>query len=309
MNSTQNIFNKITNADTAIRVDENINHNIFLGKDEKNRLIIFAVSSMEPFNIASSNLIEVQTGMRSDGQWVLSFILINQEYSDMFCHFCDDMIMYAVDNKNKDVIESFSNRYIKWQNMLKKNNSGLLSKEAVKGLIGEIHFLLNYMIHKYGAENAIYSWVGIEYNIHDFITDHLWYEVKSVKNGASTVTVSSIEQLDSDENGQLVINYFDDTSITDSNKITLNSIVHELLNININENIKIMIYDKLIDYGYVNRKEYDTIAFRFVKRKIYNINNTTEIIRRNNIPDTIKNARYEIFIAKIQDYKEDGNGN
>ena len=88
MNSTQNIFNKITNADTAIRVDENINHNIFLGKDEKNRLIIFAVSSMEPFNIASSNLIEVQTGMRSDGQWVLSFILINQEYSDMFCHFC-----------------------------------------------------------------------------------------------------------------------------------------------------------------------------------------------------------------------------
>lgn len=40
MNSTQNIFNKITNADTAIRVDENINHNIFLGKDEKNRLII-----------------------------------------------------------------------------------------------------------------------------------------------------------------------------------------------------------------------------------------------------------------------------
>lgn len=309
MNSAQNIFNKITNTDTAIRVDENINHNIFLGKDERNRLIIFAFSNMEPINIVSSNLIEVQTSVRSDGQWVLSFILINQEYSDMFCHFCDDIILYAVENKSKDVIESFSNRYIKWQNMLKKNNSGLLSKEAIKGLIGEIHFLLNYMIQKYDIENAIYSWIGIEFNIHDFVVNNLWYEVKSVKNGASTVIISSIEQLDSNENGQLVINYFDDTSISDSNKITLNSIVYELLNIDINENIKIMIHDKLIDYGYVNRKEYDTIAFRFVKREIYNINHTSQIIRRNNIPDTIKNAKYEIFIAKIQDYKENENGN
>ncbi len=110
MDRAQNIFNKITNTDAAIRVDENINHNIFLGKDEKNRLIIFAVSNMVPLNITSSNLIEVQTGLRSDGQWVLSFILINQDYSDMFCHFCDDIIMYAVENRHKNVVESFSNR-------------------------------------------------------------------------------------------------------------------------------------------------------------------------------------------------------
>lgn len=304
MDNAQKIFNKITNTDAVIRVDENINHNIFLGKDEKNRLIIFAVSNMEPLNISSSNLIEVQTGLRSDKQWVLSFILINQDYSDMFCHFCDDMIVYAVENKHKDVIESFSNRYIKWQNMLKKNSTGLLSKEAVKGLIGEIHFLINSMIPKYGIEKAVAAWVGMEYNIHDFIVDDLWYEIKSVKNGAPTVTVSCIEQLDCQNDGKLVINYFDDTSIADINKITLNSIILELFSLIDNDSLKIMISDKLLDYGYIYRKEYDTFPFKFIKREVYNINNTFPAIRRNNIPDTIKNTKYEIFIIKIQNYKE-----
>lgn len=305
MDRAQNIFNKITNTDAAIRVDENINHNIFLGKDEKNRLIIFAVSNMVPLNITSSNLIEVQTGLRSDRQWVLSFILINQDYSDMFCHFCDDIIMYAVENRHKNVVESFSNRYIKWQNMLKKNSTGLLSKEAVKGLIGEIHFLINSMVPKYGIEKSVFAWVGMEYNIHDFIVDDLWYEIKSVKNGAPTVTVSSIEQLDCQNEGKLVINYFDDTSIADINKITLNSIILELFSLINADSLKIMISDKLIDYGYIYRKEYDAFPFKFIKRDVYNINNTFPAMRRCDIPDAVKNTKYELFIIKIQNYKKD----
>lgn len=305
MYNAQNIFNKITNTDTAIRVDENINHNIFLGKDEKNRLIMFAISNLEPSNITSSNFIEIQTGLRSDGKWVLSFILTNSNYSDLFCHFCDDMIDYAVENIDKDVINSFLQRYIKWQNMLKKNSTGLLSKEAVKGLIGEIHFLINSMVPKYGIEKAINAWVGMEYNIHDFIVDDLWYEIKSVKNGAHTVTVSSIEQLDCQNDGKLVINYFDDTSIVDTNKITLNNIILELFSLINDDNLKILISDKLIDYGYIYRKEYDAFTFKFVKREVYNINSKFPAIRRNNIPDTIKNTKYELFIIKIQNYKED----
>lgn len=305
MDNSADIFNKINNGSSAIRVHENINHNIFLGKDEKNRLIMFAISDLEPSNITSSNFIEIQTGLRSDGKWVLSFILTNSNYSDLFCHFCDDMIDYAVENKHKDVIESFSNRYIKWQNMLKKNSTGLLSKEAVKGLIGEIHFLINSMVPKYGIEKAVAAWVGMEYNIHDFIVDDLWYEIKSVKNGAHTVTVSSIEQLDCQNDGKLVINYFDDTSITDTNKITLNRIIFELLSLINNDSLKIMISDKLLDYGYIYRKEYDTFPFKFIRKEIYNINNTFPAIRRNNIPDTVKNTKYELFIIKIQNYKED----
>lgn len=36
MDNSADIFNKINNGSSAIRVHENINHNIFLGKDEKN---------------------------------------------------------------------------------------------------------------------------------------------------------------------------------------------------------------------------------------------------------------------------------
>ena len=60
MNSAQSIFDKIHDNAASIRYDENIPQDIFLGRDENNRLLMFAVSNIEPVNIISSNIIEVQ---------------------------------------------------------------------------------------------------------------------------------------------------------------------------------------------------------------------------------------------------------
>lgn len=304
MNSSQSIFNKIHDNAASIRYDENIPQDIFLGRDENNRLLMFAVSNIEPVNIVSSNLIEVQKGLRKDKLWTLSFILKDTAYTDLFCYFCDDMIFYALENINEDIINSFSARYIKWQNMLKQNKSGLLSKEAVKGLIGEIHFLINSLSKKYGIEKAVSSWAGMEYNTHDFICDDLWYEIKSIKHNTDAVTISSIEQLDCPDAGKLVINYIDDTSMADINKITLNSIVDDMLNMINNKSLQIIIYNKLIDYGYIRRQEYDNMPFKFIKKETYNVNSSFPSIRRKDIPETVKNAKYEIFITKIKDFLE-----
>lgn len=304
MINSLDIFNTIKFKDECVRVNESIDYDIFLGREENFRLIMFVLSNKKPSKIISSNLIEVQISIRNDGKWVLSFILKDEKYIDIFCHFCNDMINSAVSKNIDDIIAYFILRYNQWQDLLKKNSNGLLSKEEVKGLIGEIYFLINYLFPLYDKNTAITSWVGVESNTHDFIMQDIWYEIKSVNNGVSSIMVSSIEQLDYHKNGKLVINYFDTTNELDNNGITLNKIINDLLNLIQDTALVLAVNDKLFTYGYIERKEYDYIILKHIKTEIYNVDKTFPAIRRSNIPLSIKNAKYELFISHIKDYME-----
>ena len=299
------IFNKIDGKDESMRIDPSIPLDIFLGRDEFARLLIFIISKNKPVKVTSSNLIEVEIGQREDKTWALSFILKDEQYADIFFHFCNDIIQYTLEYRQQDIATCVIDRYNKWHTMLKKNMSGLLSKEEIKGLIGEIHFLMNFLLASYSEEQAVYSWVGMDKNQHDFCIDNIWYEIKSVKNGAALVNISSIEQLDYHLKGKLIIKYFNSTSVSDMLKITLNSIVKDLLD-NIKSNyLKIIIKDKLLEYGYIHRKEYDDIAFKYIRTECYNVDKDFPALRRSMLPESVKNVKYELLISHILRFLEE----
>ena len=69
------------------------------------------------------------------------------------------------------------------------------------------------------------SWMGPLLGHKDFEIDDTWYEVKSVNENAIQVTISSLEQLESDVNGYLVVVRLEDTSSVSGCSINLNEVV------------------------------------------------------------------------------------
>ena len=144
------MFDVAQGIDSFRRVDEEHPLDIYLGKDASARTSMLLISKSVPMQIYSSHLIGITIGKRTDGAWALSFSLLDNQYQDMFFHFCDDIINSTREVKDKVQGTTFvCLRYLKWQEMLKKNSSGLLSFSEIKGLIGELVFLKEFLFDKY----------------------------------------------------------------------------------------------------------------------------------------------------------------
>ena len=83
------------------------------------------------------------------------------------------------------------------------------------------------MIKKYGQDIALESYIGTDLAHKDFEAQNTWYEVKSIHNGVRSVKISSIEQLDSEIDGKLVVLTFDQGTPSYEGNITLNKLISE----------------------------------------------------------------------------------
>lgn len=303
MNDIKTYFSQFKSIDCFNRVDNNHILDLYIGLDDMSRYTLFLVSEIEPEKIFSSQIIYVQVGLRRDNKWGISFSLSNNQFEDLFCHFCVDIIESSRSLSCKSIGAKFvCSRYKKWQSMLTKYTDGILSFSEIKGLIGELIFLKNYMIPKYGEDIAVNSWIGPEKADQDFVCEDTWYEIKSTVSGTESVRISSIEQLDMDAEGELIIVYLDKTSHTDDFKITINSITKEIYDSLISYNLKQRLNDILLNHGYYNRKEYDDYLFKLVKVDRYKVDKNFACIRRSMLPLSVVNLKYDISISYISKY-------
>ena len=300
---SKKMFDVTQGIDSFRRVDEEHPLDIYLGKDASARTSMLLISKSIPMQIYSSHLIGIDIGKRTDGSWALSFSILDNQYQDMFFHFCDDIINSTRDVKDKSQGTTFvCLRYLKWQEMLKKNSSGLLSFSEIKGLIGELVFLKEFLFGKYGKNIALQSWIGPDKADQDFVCADSWYETKATVSGASTIKISSIEQLDTITDGELVVVYLDKTSYANPNRITLNGIVDEIEKSLDNGEQRQLLRDILIRQGYVHRNEYDEHGFVCTLINRYAVTQSFPALRKKDIPAAIANSNYLLSLSAIQDF-------
>lgn len=293
-------FEEIDHTDSFHRVDETHILDLYIGRDSMGRDTLFLISETAPPRMFSSQTINVQVGARQDKKWGISFSLVNNKYEDIFCHFCNDIIesSRAIGEKATGA-EFICLRYIKWQQMLKKNNSGLLTQAEIKGLIGELYFLNHFLIPWYGEEIAVNSWIGPEKADQDFVCENTWYEIKSTVSGAESICISSVEQLDMPLDGELVIIYLDKTSHANELRVTLNSIYQETIDGLSSELLKQKLSEILLNLGYFKRNEYDEYIYRFSGMGRYHVGVDFPSLRRTAVPAALVNAKYDLSIAFI----------
>jgi hypothetical protein len=170
------------------------------------------------------------------------------------------------------------------------------------GLIGEIHFLRSVMVNKYGLDRALEAFIGVDKAHKDFEIDDTWYEVKTIHNGVRAVKISSIQQLDSENDGKLEIITLDQGTSDTKDNITLNSIIKHFRD-RLSTEQRLTFDEKLRKAGYIVDDRYDDYNYIVIRLDEYNVVGDFPRISSEILPVGITKASYEIDISAIQQYK------
>ena len=154
-------------ASHFIRIGENHNISLYVGKDEMGR---YAFDFRGRFKVArtkSSEVISV-THINSGDEKFIRFSLENPALLEYFCTFCEDLITSTqVISDDETAYQTLRARYFSWKQLFKPNH-GNLTEIEVMGLIGELLFFRDEMIPTKGLDAALDSWIGPEKTHKDF---------------------------------------------------------------------------------------------------------------------------------------------
>lgn len=298
-------FEKGIETHTYQRIDPDYKVNIFLGYNDDGNMSMILTENGKEDRVKSSKLIDVHMKRREDNKLALSFDLLDLAYAPMFTVFCKDMIVVCERAGKEMAISSALVRWNYWKEMFGKKHSHLLDKQEIKGVLGELYFLKNYMIPHEGYRNAVKCWMGPLLGHKDFEINQTWYEIKTINDGAVQLIISSLEQLESDVDGHIVVVRVDETSESNEKAINLNKMVLQITDLIEDPEVLEEFRTKLDNVGYSVEPEYDSYNFIIKGNESYTVNDSFPRLRRSEICNAIGNAKYTIMIAGIEGFKED----
>lgn len=289
-------------ASHFIRIGKNHNINLYVGKDELGRYSFDFRGSFKVARTKSSEVISV-THIRCDDEIFLRFSLENPALLEYFCTFCEDLLISTqVINDDETAYQILRSRYFSWKQLFRPNH-GNLTEIEIMGLIGELLFLRDEMIPNKGLDAALDSWTGPEKAHKDFSFKNDWYEVKAISFGKESVHISSIEQLDSANEGFLII-YSLERMSPSFNGIKLNALVNELISVITSVHQKEIFLAKLGLYGFDFSSENDNFVYDLKSITSYRITGEDfPRVTRELLPESIIKVQYDIILSEIERFK------
>lgn len=295
------IINSITANSKYKRVNATHPLELYLGKTEDGYPTLRYNGQFNPIKVIGSNLIEIKQVKTSTYLSIL-FTYKGRDNKEIFYSFCEDMINQSETYSGNDGYVEIVNRFNQWKKMFHTNSKDLNENE-IMGLIGELLFLKDDCIAIYGEGDAIKGWSGPEPTHKDFSFGDMWYEVKTINSSKNSIMISSIEQLDSNTDGKLVVYVLEKMS-PNYLGVTLNSLVSDILKILRFDSDRDLFIEKLKNVGYVKNDNYDNFVYALIKRDIYKVSSGFPSLKAQNLPNGIGKVQYEILISKIEEYKE-----
>ena len=266
---------------------------------EKKSIII--VSDNPVGKADSSKSIQALCRQRRDGRYALSFTLLAQEQEDVFITMCGDMIRFSsAETDQAQALVQVMKRYAAWLKLLQNRNSALLGINAQKGLIGELLYLKERIDGGLAPMDALAGWVGPEGADQDFVYDDGWHEVKTIGASSSEITISSVEQLDNAQPGELIVMRADKCAPAYPGAFTLHSLVRVVINaVSMVPAAVECFMLKLGSAGYIDVPEYDEQRFVFLSKQIYCVDHAFPRLTRNSLAPEIVNLHYVLNLPSL----------
>lgn len=285
-----------------IRFGDNRHLSLYIGRDDNARYSFDFRGKYKPVKISSSDVIAVEQFKDSD-ILTLRFSLENNDLLEYFCTFCQDLIdSVRVISEDETAYETLRSRYYSWRQLFRPDNARMTETEMM-GLIGELLFLKDHMIPERGITVALESWMGPEKTHKDFSDQNDWFEVKTISFGKESVRISSIEQLDSDIDGALVVYELEKMSPSFEG-IKLNQLVNNIIALLSDAPQRNTFMAKLQLFGFDFSNENDNYVFALKNEHMYKVDTDTfPRIHRNMLPEAISRVQYELLLTELEPFK------
>jgi hypothetical protein len=266
---------------------------------------LLAISS-DPIAVPPKyDAVDVKVGLRSDGRWAVSVVLIRSELKPLFVRLCNDVIESGLacrpsNNAGQFVLARLS----RWRQLLKIGFDGLLKENEIQGLIGELLFL-STAISIFGPQNGVNSWKGPLDAPRDFECPSGSFEIKTVRAGSVSIHISSIDQLDVAKGAQLTLVVYELIRVDEhqADAITLPGLIKDIRKqIKEDEAASQEFEDKLLTAGFLEHPEYDSVRFRNIGVRHFSVASDFPRLARTKLPHAIVDARYDLLIADCESF-------
>lgn len=301
MEKIKNRFLEINGKNVFTRINPTHGIDLYIGHDDQGRFAIKYRGDFKPdSNIKSVAGIAVNQ-YKNEDFLTLQFSLTFVENKELFFTFCEDIIettKLIIDNKYAYKI--ILDRYYSWKKMFSMPKR-VLAESEIMGLLGELLFLRNYLFDKYGKGEALSSWSGQEFTHKDFSYNDIWYEVKAIHSGKDSVKISSLEQLESINEGELVVFSLEKMSAS-YDGLKLNALALEILNMFELDVHKDLFLSAIMSHGFTFDESYDEFVYEFVAMYRYNVNSDFPKLTRNEVNEAIIKVQYDLSLAILSNY-------
>jgi len=286
------------------RVDPNHPLDFFVGINDKGFDQLALITVIEPFQMKSSKALEVEKNKRKDGKWATQISSVERQNQDIFARLCVDLVENSYSSKSEqEGLGKVTARFLAWQKLFATMHESL-PKSVLKGLVGELSFA-SYLIDKgISKDEVINAWMGPNGSDRDFTFIDKWFEIKAISTGKDKVTISSLNQLEIEEQGFLVVSSVDETSSTDPNAISISKLISNMRALLLDAPEATRLFEeKLVNLGYIDKSIYDDMYFIINGVEFFKVDSTFPKLVTANVPSEIVGVRYDLSLAGIAPWK------
>jgi hypothetical protein len=301
-------WNSITYTDGGfLQIDTQHPLEWHIGYQSIHQRTLLLISDTEIGAVESSKSMAVNRRRReSDNRWTLAFELLREEQQGVFAILCYDIIEHSRLGANaKEALALVISRYKQWSKLLESQRSGLMDEHSRKGLLGELLFLEQRISNTQLSIESVQGWSGAENADQDFMYAEGWYKVKSIVASALSASISSLEQLDCSEAGELVIMRIDKASPERLGAVSLYEVVQRVKDVLSTDTSALDLFQaKLMAYGYLDLQEYTEQKYVHAGTQSYRVDDTFPRLIKKNVPPQIVSAHYEIDLASLENWRK-----
>lgn len=280
---------------------------VYYGINSDGNFRLSFMSSVIPPKMESTKMLKVSQFQESDDVFWTCFDLMQSTAKQVFYTFCGDIVssVYDIQDEHKALI-LLKNRYHTWKSMFKRDVSKI-TDEMIKGLLGELYFLKEFMAVKYGVDDAIEAWSGPDGANKDFSKGTDWYEVKTVSSNMISVKISSVTQLSSATPGHLVIIRIESMSSQfEDAQSSVGELFKSVLQLIEADETRERFLNKLLSYGFDLSDDCCNVKYKILSCILYKVDDEFPRIQESDIKfQEICKLSYELIINALEKFREE----
>jgi len=315
MNNVKAIWIEQANASEKKVIKQKVKEvtgvNCFIGTISFSKAKIFSVEMPSEVTIHPNYLkrfigVEVQVLPIVNDKRELAIILLEEELTDIFILFIEDIIKSLLALKDSDqVLLTISNRINYWRKLFGKFSSDLLTPQQQRGLFGELFFIKKLLENNIDLKKTIEAWQAPTGTNQDFYFNRKAIEVKTSKSNNPSIKTANEFQLDITGLDQLYIAFFKLNEYP-NDKNTLLKLILEIRSFLTPVPSSLNEFNSKLEYMGVTpefEEEYDKTGYSVRSEKYYHITEEFPKIISSMISDAISKVSYEISLVDCNQYE------
>jgi hypothetical protein len=305
---------KMANDINRRRADPGHPLGFWYGRDFQGRYVFYLDSASEASSVKSIPRIAGLTLSllpTAPDSCRLVLTLNDKELKDLFVTLSADLLRATAKLGRQDSggLAIVVKRLLRWQELLGKARSQLLSSSEVIGLIGELLFLRDFMLPALLVNDVLHSWRGPYGDEQDFLLGGRIIEIKTqLSTSDEHLNIGSENQLDTMSGPIMVCHqtvYVPSTE--EAGALSLNGLVAELAEqISKSDTAALHLFEAaLIHVGYLKNEEYERPLWLLNTRSFLEVRETFPRLSAADIPEGVDRVRYQVSLQACKDFALD----